>query len=57
MNEIVKVTELRITGLNGESLILITDFSTKSVSLVEVNPKNVGNPIRILEVQDYTKRG
>jgi hypothetical protein len=55
--ETAKVIELNTPGPNGGNALLIVDFVTKKVSLVEITPTKP-NKITVLEVQeDYGKRG
>lgn len=49
----VKLDQL---GPNTGQLILVVDFSSKAVSLIEIAPKRqAGSKVLVWEVQDYTK--
>ena len=55
MEEKGVVVKLDKQGPNGGDLVLIVDFSTGKVSLVEIAPLRLQNQkVIVWEVQDYT---
>lgn len=50
------VIDLQMEGQGRGKLMLIVDFEKKTVSILEILP-HTGNPIIVVEVQDYTKVG
>jgi len=48
--------QLNLPGPRGGTLVLVSDYVNKTVSLIEITPRD-GNKIVVWEVQDYSKSG
>lgn len=58
MNKNGEMLQLNSLGPNGGTVFILTDYESKTISLIEIRPIAFeGDKIVVLEVESYTKQG